>query len=353
MNSYQFFIELQNSAYRLISFFIMTNAYIKDISFYVPEKIITNDDLSSMMDTSDEWISTRTGIKKRHSVGDTNMGPADLAVYASEKLFKKANITKDEIDFVVFATSTPDYAIPGAGTVFQHKMGFDKIGVLDIRQGCGGFVYAVSVANQYIKAKTYSNVLVIGAEVQSTQLDYDDAGRGTAIIFGDGPAACLLSATEKDHGILSTHLHSDGRYIDELSTKFPSSKYKDIISAKNIQDRQHHIHMNGREVFKHAVTRFPEVIIEGLEFNNLSIDDVGLVIPHQANYRITQAVQKKLGVSDDKVFSNIHKYGNTTAASVGIALTEAIDEGKINKNDIVVLAAFGAGFYWGSVIIKW
>ena len=215
----------------------MANAYIKDISFYVPKKIITNDDLSSMMDTSDEWIRTRTGIQKRHSVGDSNMGPADLAVFATEKLFKKTNILKEEIDFVVFATSTPDYAIPGAGTIFQNKMGFDNIGVLDIRQGCCGFVYALSVANQYIKAETFSNILVIGAEVQTTQLDYDDAGRGTAIIFGDGAAACLLSATQKDKGILSTHLHSDGIFINELSTKYPSSKYKDIISEENIKNR--------------------------------------------------------------------------------------------------------------------
>ena len=332
----------------------MVNAYIKNISFYVPEKIITNDDLSAMMDTSDEWISTRTGIKTRHSVGDTNMGPADLAVRASEKLFKKINISKSEIDFVVFATSTPDYAIPGAGTIFQHKMGLDKIGVLDIRQGCSGFVYALSVANQYIKAGTYKNILVIGAEVQTTQLDYDDEGRGTAIIFGDGAAACLVNGTkDKNKGILSTHLHSDGEFIDELSTKYPSSKYKDIINTKNIEDREHHIYMNGREVFKHAVTRFPQVILEGLEHNNFTANDLSLVIPHQANYRITQAVQKKIGVTEDKVFSNIHKYGNTTAASVGIALTEALDEGKIKENDIVILAAFGAGFYWGSVVIRW
>ncbi len=331
----------------------MINAYIKNISFYVPKKIVTNDDLSSMMDTSDEWISTRTGIKKRHSVGDTNLGPADLAVEATEKLLKKLNISKSEIDFVVFATSTPDYAIPGAGTVFQHKMGLGKIGILDIRQGCSGFVYALSVANQYIKAETYKNILVIGAEVQTTQLDYDDQGRGTAIIFGDGAAACLVKGTTENKGILSTHLHSDGEFIDELSTKYPSSKYKDIINNKNIEDREHHIYMNGREVFKHAVKRFPEVIMEGLEHNNFNADDLSLVIPHQANYRITQAVQKKLGVSEDKVFSNIHKYGNTTAASVGIALSEALDEGKIEDNDIIILAAFGAGFYWGSVVIRW
>lgn len=331
----------------------MVNAYIKDISFYVPDKIITNDDLSSMMDTSDEWIRTRTGIKTRHSVGDTKKGPADLAVSATEKLLKKTNTSKEDIDFVIFATSTPDYAIPGAGTIFQHKMGLDKTGVLDIRQGCSGFVYALSVANQYIKAGTHTNVLVIGAEVQTTQLDYDDAGRGTAIIFGDGAAACLVSATNDDKGILSTHLHSDGQFIDELSTKYPSSKYKDIITNQNIKDRKHHIYMNGREVFKHAVKRFPEVILEGLSYNDFTPEDVAIVIPHQANYRITQAVQKKLGVSEDKVFSNIHKYGNTTAASVGIALTEALEQKRIKKNDIVVLAAFGAGFYWGSVIIKW
>ena len=278
------------------------NSYIKEISFYVPEKIITNDDLSKMMNTSDEWISTRTGIKQRHTVGDSHLGPADLAVFATNKMLKKSNIDKNDIDFVVFATSTPEYAVPGAGSVFQEKMGLNNIGVLDIRQGCGGFIYALSVADQYIKSGTYQNILVIGAEVQTTQLDYNDEGRGTAIIFGDGAASCLLSCTKDNKGILSTHLHTDGRYVDDLGTKFPSSKYKPIISAKNIKDRGHHIQMNGREVFKHAVKRFPEVILEGLEYNNFSIDDVSLVVPHQANFRITQAVQKKLGIKEDKIF---------------------------------------------------
>jgi len=331
----------------------MTNSYIKDIAYYVPEKVLTNDDLAKVMDTSDEWIKTRTGISQRHTVGNTNLGPADLAVRASEELFKKINFDKSAIDFVVFATSTPDYFVPGSGSIFQEKMGLDNIGVLDIRQGCAGFIYALSVADKFIKSDVYKNILVIGAEVQTTQLDYDDEGRGTAVLFGDGAAACLLSATKEDKGILSTHLHSDGRFIKELGTEYPSSKYKDIITPEDVVDRKHHIKMNGREVFKHAVRRFPEVIIEGLEFNNLKLDDVGIVIPHQANYRITQAVQKKLQISEDKVFSNIHKYGNTTAASVGIALSEALEQDKINNKDIVVLVAFGAGFYWGSVIIKW
>ena len=331
----------------------MKNSYIKDIAFHVPENILTNDDLSELMDTSHEWIQTRTGIHQRYSTGDSNLGPVDLAVCAVNKVLDKSNIQKADIDFVVFATSTPDYFVPGSGALFQEKMGLDNIGVLDIRQGCSGFTYALSVADKFIKSETYNNILVIGAEVQTTQLDFDDNGRGTAVLFGDGAAACLLTSTSKDKGILSAHLHSDGRFIDELGTLRPSSKFKDIITVDNVKDRKHHIHMNGREVFKHAVRRFPEVILEGLEFNNLTIDDVNLVIPHQANYRITQAVQKKLNIDEDKVFSNIHNYGNTTAASIGIALSEALNQNKIKDGDIIVLASFGAGFQWGSVVIKW
>ena len=306
-----------------------------------------------MMDTSDEWIQTRTGIKQRHSVGRECLGPADLAARAAEKVLKKSNMNKSDIDFVVFATSTPDYFVPGSGSIFQDKLGLDNVGVLDIRQGCSGFTYALTVANQFIVSGTHKNILVIGAEVQTTQLDFNDEGRGTAVLFGDGAAVCILSSTTEDKGILSSHLHSDGKYIAELGTEYPSSKYKDIITVENVQERKHHIHMNGREVFKHAVKRFPEVIMEGLNHNNISVEDVKLVIPHQANYRITQAVQKKLGVPEEKIFSNIHKYGNTTAASVGIALAEALEEGRIKKGDIIVLASFGAGWYWGSVVIKW
>jgi len=331
----------------------MKNSYIQDIAYYVPEQILTNNDLSKLMDTSDEWIKTRTGIRQRYTVGESNLGPADLAVKATSKLLNKCNVLKSDIDFVVFATSTPDFFVPGSGSIFQDKMGLDNIGVLDIRQGCSGFIYALSVADKFIKSEVYNNILVIGAEVQTTQFDFNDEGRGTAVLFGDGATACILSGTKENKGILSCHLHSDGRYVKELGTEYPSSRYKDIITEDNVRDRKHHIQMNGREVFRHAVRRFPEVIIEGLEYNRLTLDDVGIVIPHQANYRITQAVQKQLGIPDDKIFSNIHKYGNTTAASIGIALSEALDENKIKNNDIVVLAAFGAGFYWGSVIIRW
>mgnify|MGYP001167787892 CR=1 FL=1 len=332
----------------------MNNAYIKDITFYVPDKILTNDDLSKLMDTSDEWISTRTGIKQRHVVGDSGEGPVDLAVIAAEKLLSKLNLQKNEIDFVVFATSTSERYIPGSGSLFQNKMGLNNVGVLDIRQGCAGFVYAISVANQFIQTGTYNNILVIGAEVHSTQLNFDNDGRNVAVLFGDGATAALLTTSGNDKkGILSSHLHSDGNFVDELGTRVPSSNFKGLISEKMIKDRKHNIYMNGREVFKHAVRRFPEVIKEGLEYNNFSISDLSIVIPHQANYRISKAVQEKLNIDDDKVFSNIHNYGNTTAASVGIALTEAIEQGKVNNNDIVVLAAFGSGFYWSSVVIRW
>ena len=331
----------------------MIRSYIKNIEFHVPEKIITNDDLSKKMDTSDEWIKTRTGISKRHFVGDSGLGPADLAVQAASKVLNAANMNKEDIDFVVFATSTPDYYIPGSGSSFQHKMGLNNIGVLDIRQGCSGFVYALSIADQYIKSSTYKNILVIGSEVVSTQLDFSDEGRGTAVIFGDGAAAALVCATSEDKGILSTHLHTDGELVEELASLYPSPRIQGIITQEIIAQKKHHLHMNGREVFKHAVKRFPEVILEGLEYNNLDLSDVALVIPHQANKRITQAVQKKLNIAEDKVFSNIHNYGNTTAASIGIGLSEAIFQNKIKRNDIIILAAFGAGFYWGSVVIKW
>ena len=332
----------------------MINSQIKNISFYVPDKVITNHDLSEMMDTSDEWITTRTGIKQRHSVGDEKLGPADLAVKSTQKVLKKTNTKLTEIDFVIFATSSPDYYVPGSGSVFQTKMGLDNVGVLDIRQGCAGFVYALSVADQYIKSGMYKNILVSGSEVQTTQLDYDTKGRDTAIIFGDGSASALVKpSTVEDKGILSSHLHSDGRYVDDLGTIAPNPRIQGLINKKNIDDREHHLFMNGREVFKHAIKRFPEVILEGLEYNNLGIKDIKLVIPHQANYRITEAVQKKLKIDKNKVFSNIHKYGNTTAASVGIALSEAIIEEKIKDNDIIVLVAFGAGFYWASTIIRW
>ena len=328
------------------------NAYISGTGFNVPNNIITNEELSKYMDTSDEWIVERTGIKERRYI-DSEIGPADLSIPAVEKALLNANLTVSDIDMIIFATSTPDYYAPGSGCLIQDKMGFGNIGALDIRVQCAGFVYGLSIAEQYVKNGVFENILLIGAEVQSTAMDLTSKGRDVAVIFGDGAGAAIISRTKADKGILSSHLHSEGKFAKELWLETPSSKLNPRISSELLDRGSHFLKMNGREVFKNAVKRFPEVIVEALNQNNYKIDDIDLLIPHQANLRITQMIQKKLKLADTQVYSNIHKFGNTTAASVPIALAEAVEKKLISDNDIVILAAFGSGFAWGSVLIKW
>jgi len=328
------------------------NSYIKGIGISLPKNKIDNSYFNQYMDTSDTWIQERTGIIERR-FADENQGPSDLAIPAVEQALKDSSLTVSDIDFIIFATSTPDYYIPGSGCLLQHKMNFDNIGSLDIRCQCSGFIYALSIADQYIKSQTYKHILIVASEVQSTAMDLSNDGRNTAIIFADGAAAAIISSTEKDEGILSTHLHSDGKYAKELWVEAPSSKVKPRLDKNILSQKKQFLQMNGREVFKHAVRRFPEVINEALDFNNLTTDDIDLLVPHQANLRISQAIQKKLNLKDSQIISNIHKYGNTTAASIPIALCEAINENKLKKGDILVLAAFGSGFSWGSAILKW
>jgi 3-oxoacyl-[acyl-carrier-protein] synthase-3 len=305
------------------------------------------------MDTTDEWIQERTGIKERRYV-EKGVGPSDLAISATEQALKAAGLKVSDIDFIIFATSTPDFYAPGSGCVLQEKMGFNKIGALDIRVQCSGFIYGLSIAEQYIRTGNFKNILLIGAEVQSTAMNLTDEGRDTAIIFGDGAGAAIISATEENRGILSTHMHSEGKYLKELWLEAPASNAGyPRITGKQLDEGKQYLKMNGKEVFRHAVTRFPEVINEALEANSLTTENIDLLIPHQANLRITQIVQKKLGLSDDQVFSNIHKYGNTTAATIPIALAEAFNKGRIKEGDLLVLAAFGAGFTWASAIMKW
>ena len=332
----------------------MNNAYISGIGYYVPENIVTNHDLANIIDTSNEWIIERTGIKERRHINQKNIGPSDLAIPAVENALSDSNLSVNDIDLIVFATSTPDYYCPGSGCLLQEKMGFPKIGALDIRMQCSGFIYALSIAEQYIKSGTYQNVLVVGSEVQSTALDLSNNGRDTAVIFADGAGAAVLSATDKDQGILSMKLRSEGKFAKELWVESPaSSNGFPRITKGDLDEGKQFLKMNGQTVFKLAVKYFPEVILESLDSINMSIENIDLLIPHQANIRIIQMVQKKLGLSNDKVFSNIEKYGNTTAASIPIAICEAKEQGKINKGDIVALAAFGSGFAWGSTIIKW
>ena len=331
----------------------MPNPYISGTGFYLPPRIVTNDELSTYMDTSDEWIQERTGIKERHYV-EKGEGPSDIAIPATKQALNAAGLKVSDIDFIIFATSTPDFYAPGSGCLLQEKMGFNEIGALDIRVQCSGFIYGLSIAEQYIRTGTFKNILLIGAEVQSTAMDLTNAGRDTAIIFGDGAGAAIISATDEDRGVLSTHMHSEGKYLKELWLESPASNAGyPRINREVLDEGKQFLKMNGKEVFRHAVTRFPEVINEALEANSLTSENIDLLIPHQANLRITQMVQKRLSLRNEQVYSNIHKYGNTTAATIPIALAEAFSEGKIKDGDLLVLAAFGAGFAWASAIMKW
>jgi 3-oxoacyl-[acyl-carrier-protein] synthase-3 len=335
----------------------MYHSKITGLGFYVPDNIVSNDDLSKKMDTNDEWIQERTGIKERRYVIKGEDTTTSMGVKAAEIAIERAKIAKEDIDFVVFATLSPDYYFPGPGVLVQRDLGLRTVGALDVRNQCSGFVYAISVADQYIKTGMYKNILVIGSELHSTGLDMTTRGRGVSVIFGDGAGAAILSREEDlSRGILSTHLHSEGQHAEELSLIAPGMGKRwvtDIIADNDPNDESYYPYMNGQFVFKNAVVRFSEVINEGLQANNLQVSDINMLVPHQANLRISQFIQKKFGLNDDQVFNNIQKYGNTTAASIPIALTEAWEQGKIKKGDLVVLAAFGSGFTWGSVIIRW
>ncbi|MHA7832272.1 MAG: 3-oxoacyl-ACP synthase III family protein [Flagellimonas sp.] len=335
----------------------MYNSKITGLGFYVPENVVTNDDLSKVMDTNDEWIQERTGIKERRHVLKGTDTTTTMGVKAAKKAIERAGIDKNDIDFIVFATLSPDYYFPGPGVLVQRDLGLKTVGALDVRNQCSGFVYGISVADQYIKSGMYKNVLVIGSELHSHGLDMTTRGRGVSVIFGDGAGAAVLTREEDNSkGILSTHLHSEGQHAEELSLIAPGMGKRwvnDIIADNDPEDTSYYPYMNGQFVFKNAVVRFSEVIMEGLSKNNLAPTDIDMLIPHQANLRISQFIQKKFGLKDDQVFNNIMKYGNTTAASIPIALTEAWEEGKIKEGDLVVLAAFGSGFTWGSVIIRW
>ena len=335
----------------------MYHSKISGLGYYVPENVVTNDDLSKIMNTNDEWIQERTGIKERRHVIRGEDTTTSMGVKAAEIAIQRANVAKEDIDFVIFATLSPDYYFPGPGVLVQRDLGLRTVGALDVRNQCSGFVYAISIADQYIKTGMYKNILVIGSEVHSTGLDMTDRGRGVSVIFGDGAGAAVLSREEDlSKGILSTHLHSEGQHAEELALVAPGMGKRwvtDIIADNDPNDESYYPYMNGQFVFKNAVVRFSEVINEGLQANNLQVSDINMLVPHQANLRISQFIQQKFKLSDEQVYNNIMQYGNTTAASIPIALTEAWEKGKIKSGDLVVLAAFGSGFTWGSVIIRW
>ncbi|EID75593.1 3-oxoacyl-ACP synthase III family protein [Imtechella halotolerans] len=335
----------------------MYNSRISGLGYYVPNNVVTNDDLSKIMETNDAWIQERTGIQERRHVIQGEDTTTSMGVKAAKIAIERAGLTKDDIDFIVFATLSPDYYFPGPGVLVQRDLGMRTVGALDIRNQCSGFVYGISIADQYIKTGMYKNVLVIGSELHSRGLDMTTRGRGVSVIFGDGAGAAVLTREEDTtQGILSTHLHSEGQHAEELSLIAPGMGKRwvtDIIHDNDPNDESYFPYMNGQFVFKNAVVRFSEVIMEGLQANNLQVSDIDMLIPHQANLRISQFIQHKFKLNDHQVFNNIMKYGNTTAASIPIALTEAWEQGKIKQGDTVVLAAFGSGFTWGSVIMKW
>ncbi len=334
----------------------MYNSRIAGIGHYVPENVVTNKDLEKMMDTSDEWIVERTGIHERRWIDPkSDDKPSTMGTKAARKAIEDAGLTPDDIDFIVFATLSPDYYFPGPGVQVQDQLGIKEIGALDVRNQCSGFVYGLSVADQFIKTGMYKNILVIGSEYHSGGLEKTTRGRNVTVIFGDGAGAVVLQRTEEDRGILSTHLHSEGKHAEELALIGPATgRWVDTIMEENDEsDTSYYPYMNGNFVFKHAVTRFSEVIVEALQTNGFKPNDIDLLIPHQANLRISQFIQKKMGLTDDQVYNNIMRYGNTTAASIPIALSEAYHEGKVKDGQLVCMAAFGSGFTWASALIRW
>ena len=278
-----------------------------------------------------------------------------MATAASRMALERANVETKSVDLIVYATITPDYFFPGSAFLMQRELGLDGIGVIDIRNQCSGFVYALSIADQFIRTGTYKTILVVGSEIQSTWIDKSTQGRNVAVIFGDGAGAAVVQATpDPEHRILSTHLHADGRFAEDLYVKEPGSSRPDRAATKQMIDEGgFDVVMNGNAVFKHAVVRFAEVINESLTANGYSAEDIALLVPHQANIRISEYVRQQMHLPEERVANNIQHYGNTTAASIPIALTEAWEQGRVKAGDLICLAAFGSGFTWASALIRW
>jgi len=321
--------------------------------FHVPARVVTNDDLAKIMDTSDEWIMQRSGIKTRYWVDKGDTGVA-LAREASKKALDKAGLAPADIDCIIYCTCTPDHFEPGNGVFLQRELGLTDIPAVDVRNQCSGFIYGLSIADAWIRTGQYKNILLVGAEVHSRGLDKTTRGRDTAVLFGDGAGAAVLGPIDDDgRGVLSTHIFADGRYAEKLWVDGPGLAHDPYVSVEMLEQGLHRAVMEGRDVFKFASLKMPESVAIALKTNRLTPADVKLLVPHQANQRIIEMVQKAAGLREDQVYSNIQKYGNTTAASIPIALDEALAEGRLQRGDLLVLTAFGSGFTWGSAAIRW
>ncbi|HEV7557582.1 MAG TPA: beta-ketoacyl-ACP synthase III [Kofleriaceae bacterium] len=326
---------------------------ILGIGMSVPARVVTNHELAEKMETSHEWIVERTGIEERHWVVPGETG-AQLAAKASREAIERAGLQPKDIDLIIYATLSPDFNFPGTAVFVQRELGLKEIACLDIRQQCTGFIYGVSIADAYVRTGMFKNVLMIGSEIHSTGLDVSTAGRDVTVLFGDGAGAVVIGrATDDKHMILSSHLHADGSEAEILWTEYPASARSPRISAEAMAERKHFPSMNGKKVFKHAVTRMPAAMMEGMIANGIQLTDIDMVIPHQANLRINQMLATMIGLPAEKMHNNIQKYGNTTAASIPICMHEAIALGKIKPGDMVCLVAFGAGLTWGSVFLRY
>ena len=317
--------------------------------YRVPDRVVTNDELTRYMETSDAWIQERTGIRERRWVEPGTTGAA-MAADASRMALDEAGLEPREVDAIL----SPDHCFPGTGVFLQRELGLGTIPALDLRAQCSGFLYGLSVADAWIRAGQYRTILLVGVEIQSTGLDLSTRGRDMAVLFGDGAGAAVLQATEDpDRGILSTHLHAQGDHAEILWCDASASVRHPRITAEDLEAGRHYPRMEGREVFKHAVQRMPEVVEEALSAHGLTSEAIDLLIPHQANLRISQMVQRRLGLEDHQVFNNIQRYGNTTAATIPIALAEAVREGRLHRGDLLCFCAFGSGLTWGSALVRW
>jgi 3-oxoacyl-[acyl-carrier-protein] synthase III len=324
------------------------SVHIVGTGSYVPDRVLTNADLEKMVDTTDEWIVTRTGIRERRIAPDY-MCTSDMAVEAARRAMQQADVREDEIDLIILATITPDMPFPATACLVQQKLGAKKAAAFDMEAACSGFLYGLEIGQQFITSGTFDTVLVIGAEKLSTIVDWQD--RQTCVLFGDGAGAAILRSRGEDHGILTTCMGADGSQADILLMPGGGAKYP--ASKESVSAGMHHLKMAGKEVFKNAVIAMQTAAEEALRKCNLTIDDIKCVIPHQANSRIIEAIADRLGAPMEKVYMNLHRYGNVSAGSVAIALDEAAREGRFQRGDLILLVVFGSGLTWASCVIQW